>query len=397
MQLIIIDDVRHANFTRYGDCCIFRGGILLSRENKLSPTLKYLLFVLLCCPAYACGQSGQPTMPGLRSGTDSLRNPLAYTFSKYQTRLGSRKGPTQRRADEAGPGRFTLPANTYNADISYIGYVSRRTIIAAVGGGDMLPNRPAQESDTQIRDVVITGSGCGADAGKCISAGAMNHIQPSASGTCSNCCPADGLPIPRFLLEPYSSAPRREFRTAIIRPRRSAFRSSWTESRVERRSMAYNSGTATGNNISLNGGVDMRTMPTDEIASVEIQQGIPSVGIRRPDQQTGQNQTQGGRPGLEARFRSGPGKPVILRRQRIPNGAPGRSADDERRRSVARHHADPRNTRQLPACDRFVAHEETLGRAHRLSLYAGRIARLPAAKKRPGHRRRGRRAPHRTL
>ncbi len=41
--------------------------------------------------------------------------------------------------------------------------------------------------------------------------------------------------------------------------------------------MTYNSGTTVGNNISLNRGVDMRTMPTDEIASVEIQQGIPSV------------------------------------------------------------------------------------------------------------------------
>ena len=33
--------------------------------------------------------------------------------------------------------------------------------------------------------------------------------------------------------------------------------------------MTYDSGTTVGNNISLNRGVDMRTMPTDEIASVQ--------------------------------------------------------------------------------------------------------------------------------
>ena len=73
--------------------------------------------------------------------------------------------------------------------------------------------------------------------------------------------------------------------------------------------MTYNSGTTVGNNISLNRGVDMRTMPTDEIASVEIQQGIPSVEYG--DLTSGLikiKRKEGGR-NLEARFKADLGAP----------------------------------------------------------------------------------------
>ena len=83
-------------------------------------------------------------------------------------------------------------------------------------------------------------------------------------------------------------------------------------------------------------------------------------------------------------------------------GRSGRPADDERRRDMAQLPRRPAQyAPELPAWDRIVAHEETLGKHLGLPLHVGRIARLHRLfrppKKRPGYRRRPGGHPPRTL
>lgn len=190
--------------------------------------LKYLLFILL--PAYTYGQSGRPDAGITFEVTDSLHNPLAYATVALTPMSGGKAYATT--TDEEGRARFTLPANTYNADISYIGYVSQRMEVRPVSGSDMLRAVRLRTSDTQIREVVITATQVrGPVSGVHIGRDAMNHIQPSSFVTCSNCCPADGPPTPRFPPRTTFICARSAPRTAITRLHRSAFRSSWTEFR----------------------------------------------------------------------------------------------------------------------------------------------------------------------
>ena len=174
--------------------------------------LKYLLFILL--PAYTYGQSGRPDAGITFEVTDSLHNPLAYATVALTPMSGGGKAYAT-TTDEEGRARFTLPANTYNADISYIGYVSQRMEVRPVSGSDMLRTVRLRTSDTQIREVVITAT----------------QVRGRVSGTCSNCCPADGPPTPRFPPRTTFICARSAPRTAITRLHRSAFRSSWTEFR----------------------------------------------------------------------------------------------------------------------------------------------------------------------
>ena len=110
--------------------------------------------------------------------------------------------------------------------------------------------------------------------------------------------------------------------------------------------MTYNSGTTVGNNISLNRGVDMRTMPTDEIASVEIQQGIPSVEYG--DLTSGLikiKRKEGGR-NLEARFKADLGSQLLYVGKGFEWGAPADLLTMNVGANYLDARADPRNTRQ---------------------------------------------------
>lgn len=167
--------------------------------------LKYLLFILL--PAYTYGQSGRPDAGITFEVTDSLHNPLAYATVALTPMSGGGKAYAT-TTDEEGRARFTLPANTYNADISYIGYVSQRMEVRPVSGSDMLRTVRLRTSDTQIREVVITATQVrGPVSGVHIGRDAMNHIQPSSFGDLlGTAARRTGLRPLVFLLEPHSSA-----------------------------------------------------------------------------------------------------------------------------------------------------------------------------------------------
>ena len=110
--------------------------------------LKYLLFILL--PAYTYGQSGRPDAGITFEVTDSLHNPLAYATVALTPMSGGGKAYAT-TTDEEGRARFTLPANTYNADISYIGYVSQRMEVRPVSGSDMLRTGSGQATRRSAR------------------------------------------------------------------------------------------------------------------------------------------------------------------------------------------------------------------------------------------------------
>ena len=166
--------------------------------------LKYLLFILL--PAYTYGQSGRPDAGITFEVTDSLHNPLAYATVALTPMSGGGKAYAT-TTDEEGRARFTLPANTYNADISYIGYVSQRMEVRPVSGSDMLRTVRLRTSDTQIREVVITATQVrGPVSGVHRPGRDEPHPAVEFRGLARTAARRTGLRPLVFLLEPHSSA-----------------------------------------------------------------------------------------------------------------------------------------------------------------------------------------------
>ena len=226
--------------------------------------LKYLLFILL--PAYTYGQSGRPDAGITFEVTDSLHNPLAYATVALTPMSGGGKAYAT-TTDEEGRARFTLPANTYNADISYIGYVSQRMEVRPVSGSDMLRTVRLRTSDTQIREVVITATQVrGPVSGVHIGRDAMNHIQPSSFGDLLELLPGGRASDPSFFSSNHIHL--REIGTSNSDYQTTSLGVSFVMDGIPMSNdagMTYNSGTTVGNNISLNRGVDMRTMPMKEL------------------------------------------------------------------------------------------------------------------------------------
>lgn len=307
--------------------------------------LKYLLFILL--PAYTYGQSGRPDAGITFEVTDSLHNPLAYATVALTPMSGGGKAYAT-TTDEEGRARFTLPANTYNADISYIGYVSQRMEVRPVSGSDMLRTVRLRTSDTQIREVVITATQVrGPVSGVHIGRDAMNHIQPSSFGDLLELLPGGRASDPSFSSSNHIHL--REIGTSNSDYQTTSLGVSFVMDGIPMSNdagMTYNSGTTVGNNISLNRGVDMRTMPTDEIASVEIQQGIPSVEYG--DLTSGLikiKRKEGGR-NLEARFKADLGSQLLYVGKGFEWGAPADLLTMNVGATWLNSHDDPRNTRQ---------------------------------------------------
>ena len=257
--------------------------------------------------------------------------------------------------------------------------------VRPVSGSDMLRTVRLRTSDTQIREVVITATQVrGPVSGVHIGRDAMNHIQPSSFGDLLELLPGGRASDPSFFSSNHIHL--REIGTSNSDYQTTSLGVSFVMDGIPMSNdagMTYNSGTTVGNNISLNRGVDMRTMPTDEVASVEIQQGIPSVEYG--DLTSGLikiKRKEGGR-NLEARFKADLGSQLLYVGKGFEWGAPADLLTMNVGATWLNSHDDPRNTR--------------LG----LPLHVGRIARLHRLfrppKKRPGYRRRPGGHPPRTL
>ena len=220
--------------------------------------------------------------------------------------------------------------------------------VRPVSGSDMLRTVRLRTSDTQIREVVITATQVrGPVSGVHIGRDAMNHIQPSSFGDLLELLPGGRASAPSFFSSDHSHL--REIGISNSDYQTTALGVSFVMDGIPMSNdagMTYNSGTTVGNNISLNRGVDMRTMPTDEIASVEIQQGIPSVEYG--DLTSGLikiKRKEGGRI-LEARFKADLGSQLLYVGKGFEWGAPADLLTMNVGATWLNSHDDPRNTRQ---------------------------------------------------
>lgn len=220
--------------------------------------------------------------------------------------------------------------------------------VRPVSGSDMLRTVRLRTSDTQIREVVITATQVrGPVSGVHIGRDAMNHIQPSSFGDLLELLPGGRASDPSFSSSNHIHL--REIGTSNSDYQTTSLGVSFVMDGIPMSNdagMTYNSGTTVGNNISLNRGVDMRTMPTDEIASVEIQQGIPSVEYG--DLTSGLikiKRKEGGR-NLEARFKADLGSQLLYVGKGFEWGAPADLLTMNVGATWLNSHDDPRNTRQ---------------------------------------------------
>lgn len=220
--------------------------------------------------------------------------------------------------------------------------------VRPVSGSDMLRIVRLRTSDTQIREVVITATQVrGPVSGVHIGRDAMNHIQPSSFGDLLELLPGGRASDPSFFSSNHIHL--REIGTSNSDYQTTSLGVSFVMDGIPMSNdagMTYNSGTTVGNNISLNRGVDMRTMPTDEIASVEIQQGIPSVEYG--DLTSGLikiKRKEGGR-NLEARFKADLGSQLLYVGKGFEWGAPADLLTMNVGATWLNSHDDPRNTRQ---------------------------------------------------
>lgn len=307
-------------------------------------TLRYFLFFLL--PVCAYGQSARTDAAITFEVTDSLRNPLSYATVAMTSAAGGKVYATT--TDDDGRARFTLPANTYHADISYIGYDTRRISVKLAAGSDMRQVVRLRAGNLMIRDVVITASEVrGPVSGVHIGRDAMNHIQPSSVADLLELLPGGRASDPGFSGSKHIHL--RELASSNSDYQTSSLGVAFIMDGIPMSNdagMTYDPGTTVGNTVSMNRGVDMRTLPTDEIATVEIQQGIPSVEYG--DLTSGLvkiKRKEGGR-NLEARFKADLKSQLFYVGKGVEWGSPAELLTMNVGATWLDARADPRNTRQ---------------------------------------------------
>ena len=211
--------------------------------------------------------------------TDSLHEPLAYATVALKARTDGKIHAAT--TDFAGKCTFTLPADMYDANITFVGYEPGHVTVASVTGHDQHHTVRLRTASVAIRDVVVTASESkGVTSSSVIDRKAMEHIQPSSfadllallpGGSASS--PALGAPNTIHLREigvsddDYSTS---SLGTAFVidgAPMRNDANMQYipgADQILERKTF-------------INKGVDMRSLSTDEIRHVEIVRGIPSV------------------------------------------------------------------------------------------------------------------------
>ena len=185
-----------------------------------------------------------------------------------------------------GDGRalFSLPAGEYGMAVEYIGYDTRRQRVAVAAGGDMSLTVRLRESAVAIRDVVVTASESrGVTGASTIDRKAMEHLQPSSFADLLSLLPGGSASAP--VLGVPNTIRLREVGVSSSDYATSSLGTSFVIDGAPvstDANMQYIAGSSLYDPIVnysyfVNAGVDMRTIATDEIESVEIVRGIPSV------------------------------------------------------------------------------------------------------------------------
>ncbi|UKI18418.1 MAG: TonB-dependent receptor [Bacteroidales bacterium] len=180
--------------------------------------------------------------------------------------------------------RSSLPAGEYGMAVEYIGYDTRRQRVAVAAGGDMSLTVRLRESAVAIRDVVVTASESrGVTGASTIDRKAMEHLQPSSFADLLSLLPAGSASAP--VLGVPNTIRLREVGVSSSDYASSSLGTSFVIDGAPvstDANMQYIAGSSLYDPIVnysyfVNAGVDMRTIATDEIESVEIVRGIPSV------------------------------------------------------------------------------------------------------------------------
>lgn len=212
---------------------------------------------------------------------DTTGRPLAYATVSFTAADGRIYA-----AATLGDGRalFSLPAGEYGMAVEYIGYDTRRQRVAVAAGGDMSLTVRLRESAVAIRDVVVTASESrGVTGASTIDRKAMEHLQPSSFADLLSLLPGGSASAP--VLGVPNTIRLREVGVSSSDYATSSLGTSFVIDGAPvstDANMQYIAGSSLYDPIVnysyfVNAGVDMRTIATDEIESVEIVRGIPSV------------------------------------------------------------------------------------------------------------------------
>lgn len=267
--------------------------------------ISFIVVTLLSPSAYLYGQRAAGGKVVFEV-TDSLHEPLAYATVALKSRTDGKIHAAT--TDFAGKCTFTLPADVYDASITFVGYEPGHVTVASVGGDDRHHTVRLRTGSVAIRDVVVTASESkGVTSSSVIDRKAMEHIQPSSfadllallpGGSASS--PALGTPNTIHLREIGVSDD--DYSTSSLG---TAFVIDGAPMRNDA-NMQYIPGAdqILKRKTFINKGIDMRSLSTDEIRHVEIVRGIPSVeygdltsGLVRIERKRGGN-------ALTARFKA---------------------------------------------------------------------------------------------
>lgn len=210
--------------------------------------------------------------------TPPRRDPLAYATVVLEAQVDGKIYAAT--TDHAGKCTFSVPAGTYRVNVTYVGYEPEEWNMSLAVGASYTQHVQLRPSAVAIEDVVVTASESrGPTTASYIGREAMAHLQPSSFEDLLELLPGGRASDPTF-----SSSNRIHLREVPVSSADYATSSLGVAfvmdgiPRSNDAAMQYQTGlTGIGDRVTLNAGIDLRTLPTDDIASVEIIRGIPSV------------------------------------------------------------------------------------------------------------------------
>lgn len=212
---------------------------------------------------------------------DTTGRPLAYATVSFTASDGRIYAAATL---DDGRALFSLPAGEYGMAVEYIGHDTRRQRVTVAAGGEMSLTVRLRESAVAIRDVVVTASESrGVTGASTIDRKAMEHLQPSSFADLLSLLPGGSASAP--VLGVPNTIRLREVGVSSSDYATSSLGTSFVIDGAPvstDANMQYIAGSSVYDPIVnysyfVNAGVDMRTIATDEIESVEIVRGIPSV------------------------------------------------------------------------------------------------------------------------
>lgn len=241
----------------------------------------FQIICLVVCPVGAWSENPKPASIVFEIGeTPPRRDPLTYATVVLEAQVDGKIYAAT--TDHAGKCTFSVPAGTYRVNVTYVGYEPDERSMSLAGGASYTQHVQLRPSAVAIEDVVVTASESrGPTTASYIGREAMAHLQPSSFEDLLELLPGGRASDPTF-----SSSNRIHLREVPVSSSDYATSSLGIAfvidgiPRSNDAALQYQTGlTGIGDRVTLNAGIDLRTLPTDDIASVEIIRGIPRPQI----------------------------------------------------------------------------------------------------------------------